>query len=319
VLAPSNALVNLANHHGVPLVFFVDAAWLLRMREVARRHPSLMADHDRVMHQLQTFADEGHELQLHVHPHWFDSHWVDGAWSMDLRRYRLQEFPDEQIGTIVRDCTLLLRTLAGRTPVAAYRAGGWCVQPFQRLAPALQQAGIRIDSTVYPGGRQQGTGPWHDFTQAPPASRWRFASDPLRPDAHGSFLEVPIASHRVSPAFYWQLALVRKLGLAGHRSRSNGEAMPLSRADVARKLLRRTTSVVSFDGLKAGLLEDAYAAYRRRRSEDFVIMGHPKALTRYAFAQLDQFLRRHAHERFVGLNHYLHELPVHRPAAAQAA
>ncbi len=326
VLAPSQALCHLAAEHCVPLVFFVDAAWLLRLREEGRRHPALMAEHDRVMRQLQRFADEGHELQLHVHPHWRDSHWADGDWKLDLRRYRLHEFDDAEIVDIVQECTQLLRSVAGRNPVSAYRAGGWCIQPFQRLRPALRQAGIRIDSTVYAGGVQQGEGPWHDFTHAPPASRWRFEHDPLRPDETGSFLEVPIASHRVGPAFYWRLALMRKLKLRAHSAPGGGEAMRLSRADLARKLLRPTTSVVSIDGLKASFLEAAFAEHQRRGSEDFVIIGHPKALTRYSMGQLDQFLRRHKGERFVGLNHYLQELPAraaqdapHQQHAARAA
>jgi hypothetical protein len=317
LIEPAQALADLARRHRVPLVFFVDAAWLVRMREQTRKHPSLMAEHYRVAKQLEQFAIAGHELQLHVHPHWQDSQWHGDGWSHRLDRYRLHDYSELEIRHIVSDCSATLRSLSAGQPVTAFRAGGWCIQPFDRLRPALSACGIRIDSTVFAGGRQDGPGQRYDFSTAPALSRWRFDSDPLVPSDAGAFLEVPIASHRVSPRFYWHLALAKKLRLGQHRALGEGEAMHPSRNDLLKKLLQPTVSVVSIDGLKASFLEAAYQSYKRRHMQDFVIIGHPKAFTPYSLDKLDAFLQNHQDDRFVGLNHYLPQCKPSRDALVQ--
>jgi hypothetical protein len=310
LIAPTEALAALARKHGVPLVFFVDACWLLRLREEGRRHATLMAEHDAVCRQLQALDSAGHELQLHVHPHWEDAHWDDGAgaWQMDMRRYRLQSFFEPDIRRIVGQTTALLRGLAPNQPVLAYRAGGWYLQPFAPLHGALREHGIRIDSTVYPGGVQDRDGHRYDFRKAPALSRWRFEHDPLVPDAKGGFLEVPIASHEVSPWLYWRLALARLYRGGTHRTFGEGTPMAPGKGDLARKLFTRSTSVVSMDGVKSGFMSDALRAWRARGHEDFVVIGHPKSFTPHSLGNLERFIERHRDERFVGLNGYAAEL-----------
>jgi peptidoglycan/xylan/chitin deacetylase (PgdA/CDA1 family) len=322
LLEPTDALMSLAHRYGVPLVFFVDAMWLLRLQEEAPQSAALMAEHYRVNQQLERLVRAGHELQLHVHPHWRDSTWTGSAWQMDLQRYRLHAFSDAEIADMVARCTEKLRSLSGGQAVTAFRAGGWCIQPFDRLRQPLLDAGIRIDSTVYAGGRQEGATHAYDFTAAPALSRWQFEDDPLKVLPGGSFLEVPIASHRVSPLWFWRLALVRKLGLRDHRALGEGAAVMPSRADLARKLLRATTSVVSIDGTKSGFLEAAYQRYQRAGTEDFVVIGHPKALTRYSLDTLEQFLSKRRGDLFLGLNAYrncLSSLPKQTPGCKPAA
>lgn len=308
LVEPTDALRALARRHGVRLVFFVDALWLLRLRDDARRHPVLMAEHYRVARQLDALAAEGHELQLHLHPHWLDSHWDGDDWALDLRRYRLHDFADDEIAGMVTEGANVLRAHAGSVPVSAFRAGGWCLQPFARLRDPLRAAGIRIDSTVYAGGVEEGEGRRYDFRAAPALGRWRFDSDPLQPRADGAFLELPIASQQLPPWFFWQLAFTKVLGLGAHRVQGPGAALPLSRADLLRRLSRPSTSVVSSDGLKASRLAAAFDAQRRRGLHDFVVIGHPKALTLHALRALDHFITAHRGAAFCGMNDYLGEL-----------
>ncbi len=316
LLAPTEMLMKLAGRHGVPLVLFVDALWLRRLRELAGQHRALMAEHLRVCRQLEQAVKAGHELQLHLHPHWLDSHWTGERWQMNLQRYRLHDFADADIAEMTLLGAEALRAFGGSGTVNAFRAGGWCLQPFERLRQPLLEAGIRIDSTVYAEGVQSGGAHHYDFRGAPAASHWRFDTDPLVPVDDGPLLELPIASHTAGPLLFWKMALARKLKLARHRPLGHGEPVGPSRGDLMRKLFGRTHSVVSMDGLKAGLLEPAWRAARARGQEDFVVIGHPKAATRASVEQLARFLHRHADERFVGLDGYRRLLapPLTRPA-----
>jgi hypothetical protein len=290
LLAPTEALVTIANRHRAALVFFVDAGFIVRLRAEMHKDDGLRRDHDAIVKQLARLARAGHEIQLHVHPHWEDSRWDAGRWCLDTSRYALHAFDPPAIAEIVSRYASTLREIAGARSAFAYRAGGWVIQPFAKLRAGLRNAGITIDSTVYAGGRSEGATQPFDFRGAPPASRWRFDDDPMVEIRDGPFLEMPIASRRVGPAFFWKLAWLKKLGRARHRAYGDGEPLALEGSDLVRKLTRPTASVVSIDGYKASFLADAAADYRRRGLEDFVVIGHPKALTPYSLARLDEFL-----------------------------
>src|SRR4029077_7989445 len=85
------------------------------------------------------------------------------------------------------------------TPVA-YRAGGWVIQPFAPLAPALRANGIRIDSTVFPGGHTEDSIQALDFRGSPDKDYWRFDTDPLPPASRGHLTQVPVPLGRGAPA-----------------------------------------------------------------------------------------------------------------------
>jgi hypothetical protein len=290
LLEPTEALAGVAQRHRAPLVFFVDVGYLLALRREMRHHEPLRSAHDAVCRQLEGLARRGHELQLHIHPHWEDARWQGGEWKLDLARYALHSFAPHEIGDIVRRYLAALRDLGGPSSGRAYRAGGWVIQPFDRLRDALRSADVTIDSTVYRGGHRAHPVQPYDFRSAPVRSRWRFEHDPLVEDPGGSFLEVPIASREVKPAFFWRLALARKAGGRRHRAFGNGRAIAMDGGDLVRRLTAPSTSVVSLDGYNASLVEQTAEDYRRLGFDDFVVIGHPKALTPYSLECLDQFL-----------------------------
>ncbi len=290
VIEPTAALVALASRHDAKLVFFVDAGFILKLRAEMARAPRLAADHDALCSQVEALARAGHEIQLHIHPHWEDSRWNGEGWDIDVARYALQSFTHREIHDIVGRYSSLLRELAGPDAACAYRAGGWVLQPFAKIRDALLAHGVAIDSTVFAGGLSEGRVQPYDFRGAPDKDRWRFDSDPLVEDPGGPFLEVPIASRTLSPAFFWRLAAAKKVGGARHRAFGDGTALAMEGGDLARKLTRASHSVVSLDGYKSSFLARAHDEWRASGHEHFVVIGHPKALTPYSLERLDHYL-----------------------------
>lgn len=290
LVEPSDALLDLARARKVPLVFFVDAAYIAALDRERKAHRAVQDDYDSVCRQVERIARAGHEVQLHIHPHWEDCRWVDDAWHMDTRRYRLHDFTDPEIAALVQSYVTLLRTVAGAEHAYVYRAGGWMIQPFDRLRSSLLDAGVRMDSTVFHGGRETGVERAFDFCSAPRYGHWRFDRDPCTPDPDGHFVEIPTASLSVGPIFYWRLALHRKFG--GARAKSFGDGSPIEpgRGDMLRKLLHATHTVVSMDGYKSALLEQAYRQYAAARADEFVAIGHPKSMSPFSLQRLDAFL-----------------------------
>lgn len=317
MIEPTTALRQIADRHGVKLVFFVDAGFILRARAEMHRSARVAADYDAVCRQVAQLAAEGHEIQLHIHPHWEDSTWTGDGWRIDTRRYALHDFEPAQISDIVQRYAGVLRELAGPDHAFAYRAGGWVIQPFAKLRDALAAHGVVIDSSIYSGGRAEGEVHRFDFRGAPDASCWHFDDDPLHADPDGAFLEVPIASQRVWPWSWWGLAASRKLGGPDHRSFGDGQGLsPNGMRGIVRKLLVPSRQVVSVDGYMAGLVESAARRYRAQGKADFVVIGHPKMLTPYSLRCIDAFLGSDAVDQLVTFKSYLPRGAVapHEPA-----
>lgn len=289
ITGPTEMLTRVAEKHHIRLCHFVDIGFILKLEEESRKHPALKGDIELIHRQLEQLAKNGHDLQLHIHPHWEDSYYENGRWECVTRRYRLHDFSAEEISDIVTKYKNRLECFTGPGKVFAYRAGGWCVQPFDTIGPALYENGITLDSSVFPGGRYRSELYDYDFRNAPAQSLWKFSNDPLHPDPRGSFTELPIASIRNSPLFYWRLFLLGRLDPQLHKPL--GDGVPVPAPGQRRQLLTRpTTNTVSVDGYNAHLLPKALRLYKKKNMGHLVVIGHPKALTRYGLERLDRFI-----------------------------
>lgn len=288
---PTEMLTEMANRHGVKLCHFVDIGFLLRLEAEMKKHPSLSGDHALICRQLERLNSEGHDLQLHIHPHWEDSYYDGDKWICDVRRYKLADFSSAEVSDIVHRYYQRLAAFTDTTNINAYRAGGWCVQPFDILRTPLREKGIRIDSSVFANGHYQSEQYAYDFRGAPLAGRWKFEMDPMTPAEDGSFTEIPISSIHNSPLFYWRLFLLGRIN--PHQHKPLGDGVPVAAPGQRFGLLTRWTyNTVSVDGYNASLLHRALRQHQRLKKSDMVIIGHPKALTRYGLGALERFIQR---------------------------
>eukprot|EP01036_Dinobryon_divergens_P042660 gene42660-56709_t len=136
IVEPTEALLSVADRHGVKLVFFVDVGFILRLRAEKHKSIALQSEHDTLCRQIESLSRTGHEVQLHIHSHWEDSFWDGDAWNIDLQRYALQAFEPSAIAEMVPRYVAALRDLAGPEHAFAYRAGGWLIQPFEPMREA---------------------------------------------------------------------------------------------------------------------------------------------------------------------------------------
>lgn len=297
ILEPTEAAASLMEKHGFFLSLFVDVGYLVRCKHLATKHSQLARDYDLICRQLEDLVGRGHDIQLHIHPHWEDASYSVSGWTLPVQRYRLHDFSGSDIESIVSGYQSELSNIAKRD-VFAYRAGGWCMQPFETIAPALSGAGVWMDSTVYVDGYSEDPHHGYDFRGAPQSDCYRFSTDPTSVDDTGEFVEIPITPCTLGPDFFWRLAIARKLKLSLHKGFGDGAPIPSSGGYYLRKLTRSSVSVASVDGLKANWLGKTLRDEARceERSHYFNAMGHPKAMTPGSMIQLDQFLLKHGKE-----------------------
>jgi len=310
----SDALLDVLSEFSASAVFFVDASYLVRLRDYRIHSAQLAQDYSELVSHIRHLETCGHQIQLHIHPHWFDS-WHDGDhWNMVTDRYRLSQWGPREIGSLITRCARELNSHLTQRAFA-FRAGGWCVQPFSDIADALRANGISVDSSVYHGGIADSEVHQFDFRSAPPVSSWRFDTDPCLPSPNGVFSELAISSLRVSPLFYWRFAFARLLGSANRHTRfGDGSAIQNGRRDLLQLLTRRSHMAVSIDGYKATLLRRAFRHAQRRQLAHFVAMGHPKSLTPFSLEHLRAWL-----EEVYSRGGRLESFPLPAPTLAERA
>jgi len=289
IIEPTDLLTKAADVAGVKFCHFVDIGFIIRLREEMKRFPHLRKDYDLIAHQLEGLQRTGHDLQLHIHPHWEDSFYDGNKWICKTDRYKLADFSMSDVSEIVTRYKTELSEFTEASKIIAFRAGGWCIQPFPHLKDALMANGIRIDSSVFANGSFSSEQYAYNFKGAPLLGRWSFENDPIQPDENGRFTEIPISSIHNSPLFYWRLFLLGRLNPYLHKPL--GDGIPMAAPGQRLTMLTRWTyNTVSVDGYNASLLNRALRQHLLLKKSDMVIIGHPKALSRYGLKALTRFI-----------------------------
>lgn len=295
MLQPTEMLLAMAKKHHAPMTFFVDCGYLKKLNEQKNRYAQVQKEYDAIARQMEHIVKSGSEVQLHIHPHWEDSFFDGEKWNMYVQRYKLADFSKEEAAEIIRSYKNILEEISGQS-VTAYRAGGWCMQPFGHIAEALKENGIRIESSVFKGGYFQTDLYAYDFRNCPLGTRWRFENDPCVENKNGHFLELPISNYNLSPLFFWKLFLLGRINPEDHKPIGNGKPVP-SPGMRKKYLTQWNNHYVSGEGYFVSQLP---WAIRNNKGNDLNILGHPKACTRYSLAYLNSFLeknnKKHAFE-----------------------
>lgn len=288
IIYPTSELIRIAEKHNVRFCFFVDCGFILKLDEYRKKFPVLEKDYTAITEQVKYLSHTGHDVQLHIHPHWEDSYYNGERWVIDIKRYKLADFNEQEIEDIVFRYKRVLAELTGKT-IFAYRAGGWCMQPFTKLKKAFQQNNITLDSSVFRNGFYVSENYEYDFRNAPDKAIYKFNADPVKEDSIGFFTELPISPIKNSPLFFWKLFLLGRKNPYLHKPLGDGRAMPAP--GYRKKLLTRyTNNPVSIDGYNAQLLNKALKLLQQKQFEHMVVIGHPKALSRYSIQKLESFV-----------------------------
>lgn len=296
---PCEALLRSARKTGYAITFYVDAGMLCRMERLAGAQPSLGRELDRVRRHVEMLARAGHDIGLHIHPHWEDTTFRDGQWGFEGTRYQLGQFPDDDAAEIVSRYARTLAEISG-VETTSYRAGGFCVEPFDRISSALLRAGIDVDSSVVPGARLKNAVKGFDFRNVPSADWWQFEDSPTMEARNGRFLEIPISPLSLPVMYYWRRVLSRATsGTSGQSAQhfGDGTAKPVGRREVFRRLSGRSCiAEASIDDPKAFELRRGAAAMSGRRI--WHIMGHPKNISHKSLLCFENAIRENKLEAF---------------------
>lgn len=206
LIEPTDRLLDACRTLGIPMTLFADVMCAWRYRELGE--PGFA---DAMEQQMIGAVQDGHDVQLHVHPHWLTAEKGNGEWIIREEAFLLGG------GRTPTECSRLAHSLyeKGRDylngllcPVwtdyqcVAHRAGGYGIQPHEReIVDAMIDAGMVIDSSVVPGLVLGNEANRIDFRRMKPSQgHWLVRGSGLRPH-HGcqkGLFEIPVVAYRES-------------------------------------------------------------------------------------------------------------------------
>lgn len=288
LIEPMELLQTNTNPWNVKFTLFVDAVYLYRLKTYATTYPELREDFVAIAEHLKMLQTQGHDIQLHIHPHWWFSHYNGKRWILDDEHYKISDLTEEDAQEIFEVSKECLETIVGKK-VIAFRAGGFSAQPTERLVKLLDKNGISMDSSVYPGNFYDSSHQKYDYRNCPDKTWYRFEKDICKEDPNGKWLEIPLTVHCLYPLFYWRLAVTKLLKLPQHRPLGDGVSVKTTRGSIWERLTRRTLGFATIDGYKIAYLYKACRKALLKEKAVCCVIGHPKLATPYSVKRLKRF------------------------------
>lgn len=291
LITPMRQMIAATERYGVKFTLFVDATYLYRLHELSHEYPVLAEEHREITEHLLELQRCGHDLQLHIHPHWHYSIFDGKEWKLDHDHYKLCDLPVEEAELIFAQTKDHLDAVIGKKTIA-FRAGGFSTQPTCILRTLFEKHAISVDASVCPGTVYDSPQQQYDYLSAPVKDCYRFTEDICREENGGKFVEVPISMHRVSPLFYWRYVATRLLKLPSMRLWGDGRAVKATGESIRSRLMGYTPGMATIDGYKCSLLQAAYRHAKQKGNGVLCVIGHPKLASAYSVKKLGDFCRK---------------------------
>lgn len=295
LIKPTNELMKVMKNHGAHGTFFVDTVYLLRVKE------ENYADYKKVERQLLDLLTEGHRIELHLHPHWVDANYnsVENQWYFDnFRYYRVGSCPEDLIDSLFAQSVELLSGICFQVDSNykpfAYRAGGWCIEPFKAFEKLFKKYGIVVDSSVLPLQVYNDLVQGYDYRSISMNTAYRFSDSPLSPNSNGCFVEIPVTSFKLSIFNILKHRVNMKLNKSDYNIMGDGmSSLALNRrSDNSSSLQSLTTKIIApqwkslaFEGASYG-----YPSRYYRSSGVYTSITHPKLVSRHSLREMSRVL-----------------------------
>jgi len=311
LFAPTEQLLNLAQQLQIPLVFFVDILSYVKFAEW--REENFCKPFQTQIHKI---LQQGHEVQLHIHPHWLDTTFENGSFVPSLK-YSLGDFEDVEIVQIidqsVEQLNALCREVKPDYQCTAFRAGGYSLnRKADVILPVLYQNGIRYDSSICKGYFSASSIFKIDFRKTPEKANWflSFTGD-FSKEGEAGIWEVPIAG---KPKSLFEMPTAFKLKKYAERAANRGDALQIDPSEnitdklnnlLSARMLTADNYTYNLDYLMQ-ILDYNLHLFATEKEISLALIAHPKSMGNYAFSLFKDFVVaiREKYGDAVGFNNF---------------
>lgn len=222
MIEPTEKLASILEKNNSRMTVFWDILHYYRLLELEKSFAELEQERYLIEEQILNLANRGHDVQLHLHPHWLDAEYKNGKWNFDYKRFKLHNLSDENnsndINSIVGCVTAskrlmenLIKEVNPEYKVNVFRAGGYLIEPFVKIKDALVINEIKIDSSVCLNSFNNHGDFSFNFQSYPNKIKYNFELTPKDLVTTGSFLEVPITTIRIPALINILFKLFRRI------------------------------------------------------------------------------------------------------------
>jgi hypothetical protein len=321
-IEPTNLLANLLSKYDSRMTVFWDILHYWKLKELSCKYPNLAEEAAKIEEQILQLAKNHHDIQLHLHPHWINTTFNGKDWQFNLDGYRLQHLSQmnnpKDINTIA-GCVKIGKNLIEETvkmiipdhKVNTFRAGGFGIQPFEKLAQVFLTNGLLIDSSVCYGLKLNKGEHSYDFTLIPRTDYYKFDIAIENEEPEGKFLEFPIGSIKVSPFRILWWSFIRRLKYKNLKTIGAISSSERHAKSVNARKSMLLQNIRKYGGM---FLKDNYIMLTPDNSfrEKFdylinhakngtVMILHPKYLNYHTLNLLENYLKS-SHIRFISLH-----------------
>lgn len=204
IIEPTQEILNICKRHDVHLTIFFEVVEYWRLKEEWMRGNHMGYSRDPIVameKQIQEAYLLGHDVQLHIHPQWVDAYFKDGHWIVNKTEWRLGNYlkgDNKSLTNLfrkgIKTIESLIQPLNPSYRCIAIRAGGYNVQPSKGIVESMKETGLNIDSSIFPGGKENGILSNYDYSNIKPdIGSWNIG-DRLEVVGESSILELPIVA-----------------------------------------------------------------------------------------------------------------------------
>lgn len=177
IIEPTNKILEIAKQYNAVLTIFFEVVEYWRIKQEWENGNTMGYAQNptaAMEKQILEAIKQGHDVQLHIHPQWVDAKWTEKGWEVDDSSHRLSHYEREgeySLENLLRKgketLEALINPLNPEYRCVALRAGGYNSQPSERIVSAMRNTGLKIDTSIYPGGHMTSVVEEYDYRQVP--------------------------------------------------------------------------------------------------------------------------------------------------------
>ena len=299
VIEPTKRMLQICDKYGIKVTIFVEAIEYIKIKEEWNKGNKMgyvISPVEAIDNQIRNAALDGHDIQLHLHPQWANAKYANDKWELDFSNWRLGDFhssDEHPIKDLLRrgitDLENIIKPVLPTYKCIALRAGGYNVMPSSEVYTAMKELGLKIDSSIYPGGYENGTLSKYDYRMVPrELDFWWADKTDMRKKAHTNkeILEFPIFALPV-PRWKKVMTLSRLKSLL---NKKNGKISSVTKEKIVSKTYYEKIKfilqkeVYTWDAcMFSKALHDKFFTHIEKYffvgyRNNFVLIGHPKSL-----------------------------------------
>lgn len=204
IIEPTEKILRIVDKYNAKITIFFEVVeyWKLKSEwELGNKMGYDRSPAKAMEQQLIQAYKNGHDIQLHIHPQWIDACWSDNRWRVDVSNWRLSDLAmngNMSLTSLIKAGKKTLESIINDPDYHCHtiRAGGYNIQPSHDLLNAMKESGLKIDSSIYPGGKETGSLSRYDYSAIPLDKGMWYCNDFLEceSDLSKEFMELPIVS-----------------------------------------------------------------------------------------------------------------------------